>query len=406
MFNIVWDLYMVANRLGSERMLALSILLIPLAALLGGCAWSPPVIPQRFGLHGALLVLGFGLADLALLTALPHLGLSFGKVELPLLSITLLRLLLTAGGPLALALAVLAGRLSGGWMQPGQAAALHPTLLNASFAGLLLLNLGIFVAEVQGMVFEPYRLGVSSVPIPAPAFLPGRPLRIVHLSDLHLERLTRREQEMLAQVTALQPDLIVLTGDYVNVDYRSDPLTWQQARSVLSQLHAPLGVYAVTGTPGVDTPAAVQAIFSGLEIVLLQDQVFHLELEDQDLYIIGVSNLGRERDAAALQSLSAQIPPDAYSLLLYHTPDLIETASAAGVDLYLAGHTHGGQIRLPFYGALVTLSAYGKQYEMGQYQLGATTLYISRGLGMEGLGLPRARFLCPPEIVLLELGLR
>ena len=175
---------------------------------------------------------------------------------------------------------------------------------------------------------------------------------------------------------------------------------------MLSQLHAPLGVYAVTGTPGVDTPAAVQAIFSGLEIVLLQDQVFHLELEDQVLYIIGVSNLGRERDAAALQSLSAQIPPDAYSLLLYHTPDLIETASAAGTDLYLAGHTHGGQIRLPFYGALVTLSAYGKQYEMGQYQLGPTTLYISRGLGMEGLGLPRARFLCPPEIVLLELGLR
>ena len=291
-------------------------------------------------------------------------------------------------------------------MQPDQAAALHPALLNASFAGLVLLNLGIFAAEVQGMVFEPYRLGVSSVPITAPAFLPGRPLRIVHLSDLHLERLTRREQEMLAQVTALQPDLIVLTGDYVNVDYRSDPLTWQQARSVLSHLHAPLGVYAVTGTPGVDTPAAVQAIFSGLEIVLLQDQVFHLELENQILYIIGVSNLGRERDAAALQSLSAQIPPDAYSLLLYHTPDLIETASAAGVDLYLAGHTHGGQIRLPFYGALVTLSAYGKQYEMGQYQLGPTTLYISRGLGMEGLGLPRARFLCPPEIVLLELGLR
>ena len=400
MFNIVWDLYMSARGLIGERLPLISLLLIPLAALLGGCAWSPPVVPQRFGPHSALLLLGFGLADLALLTALPRLGLSFGKVELPLLSITLLRLLLTAGGPLALALAVLAGRLSGGWT------AQHPSLLNASFAGLLLLNLGIFAAEVQGMVFEPYRLGVSSVPITAPAFLPGRPLRIVHLSDLHLERLTRREQEMLAQVTALQPDLIVLTGDYVNVDYRSDPLTWQQARSVLSQLHAPLGVYAVTGTPGVDTPAAVQAIFSGLEIVLLQDQVFHLEMEDQVLYIIGVSNLGRERDAAALQSLSAQIPPDAYSLLLYHTPDLIETASAAGTDLYLAGHTHGGQIRLPFYGALVTLSAYGMQYDMGLYQLGATTLYISRGLGMEGLGLPRARFLCPPEIVLLELGLR
>jgi predicted MPP superfamily phosphohydrolase len=92
------------------------------------------------------------------------------------------------------------------------------------------------------------------------------------------------------------------------------------------------------------------------------------------------------------------------SLLLYHTPDLIETADREEIDLYLAGHTHGGQVRLPFFGAIVTMSAYGKQYEMGLYQLNPTTLYVSRGVGMEGMGLPRVRFLCPPEIVLIELG--
>jgi predicted MPP superfamily phosphohydrolase len=98
-----------------------------------------------------------------------------------------------------------------------------------------------------------------------------------------------------------------------------------------------------------------------------------------------------------------RVPADGYSLLLYHSPDLAEAAAEAGVDLYLAGHTHGGQVRLPFYGAIITMSAYGKRFEAGQYRVGATTLYVSRGIGMEGLRLPRVRFLCPPEIVVIDL---
>jgi len=92
-----------------------------------------------------------------------------------------------------------------------------------------------------------------------------------------------------------------------------------------------------------------------------------------------------------------------FTLLLYHTPDLMPQAVRAGVDLYLCGHTHGGQIRLPLIGALVTSSRFWKRYEMGRYVEGNTTLYVNRGLGMEGFGAPRARFLCPPEIALLEL---
>ena len=80
-------------------------------------------------------------------------------------------------------------------------------------------------------------------------------------------------------------------------------------------------------------------------------------------------------------------------------PDAVET----GVDLYLAGHTHGGQLRLPLFGALVTSSDFWKRYEAGRYREGQTTLYVSRGLGMEGLGAPRARFLAPPEIVVWDL---
>jgi predicted MPP superfamily phosphohydrolase len=73
------------------------------------------------------------------------------------------------------------------------------------------------------------------------------------------------------------------------------------------------------------------------------------------------------------------------------------------VDLYLAGHTHDGQIRLPLYGALVTSSVYGRRYASGLFREGDTTMYVSRGIGFEGGGLPRARFLCRPEVVSVDL---
>ena len=88
-----------------------------------------------------------------------------------------------------------------------------------------------------------------------------------------------------------------------------------------------------------------------------------------------------------------------FILLLYHSPDLIREAAGHQVDLYLAGHTHGGQWCLPGFGAILTSSRFWKRYEAGLYREGDTTLYVSRGLGMEGFGTPRARILCPPEVV-------
>jgi predicted MPP superfamily phosphohydrolase len=109
-------------------------------------------------------------------------------------------------------------------------------------------------------------------------------------------------------------------------------------------------------------------------------------------------------DGGQLRALLDQAPPGALTLLLYHTPDLMPQAALLGVDLYLAGHTHGGQWRLPGFGAILTSSKFWKRYEAGYYCEGATQLYVSRGLGLEGFGTPRARFFCPPEVVLFTLS--
>ena len=80
------------------------------------------------------------------------------------------------------------------------------------------------------------------------------------------------------------------------------------------------------------------------------------------------------------------------------------TVQQQPVELYLCGHTHGGQIRMTMYGAILTSSALGKQYEMGRYVEQGTTLYISRGIGLEGLSAVRMRLLCPPEIIMFTLS--
>ena len=336
----------------------------------------------------AAITLAMGAFDAALLAMLPRLGLSFGPVGLPLVGITGVRWVIT------LALGIVARR--------GLLRAQRPEHASALLVGLLLLvHLGVSACEYRGLYVEPFDVGVTTVAVSTDKSLPISPVRIVQISDLHIERATQRELDVLRIVDELQPDLIALTGDYMSTSYRDDPIARRDARALLAQLEAPLGVYAVRAYYP-DTPDVMAELFDGLDIHVLYDEVAPIRTEASTLYVVGIQYLTRPRDREMLTDRMDAVPVDAPTLLLYHTPDIIEVAAAQGVDLYLAGHTHGGQIRLPLFGALFTASTYGKRYEMGRYQMGDTTLYVSRGLGMEGMGAPRARFLCPPEVVLVE----
>ncbi len=368
---------------------ALLVVLFLLMLWLAARFWRIPQVNPRAHWHGVAALSGFLVLDWLFLALLPRLGLSFGPVVPPLVALAFLRWLIV------LLLALPWRRLRA------------PTSKSVSVALTVMwaLNITLSLCFFEGLYIEPFRLTVTELAVDGPAILPDRPLRIVQLSDLHVERTTRRERDILAKVAALHPDLIVLTGDYLNLSYLSDPTALADARDFLAQLHAPYGVYAVTDS-GVDPAESMRVIFAGQPITVLYDETVCLPFDGADLCLTGIQSHRNafQRDLAVLESLSAQTPPDAYNLLLYHPPDLAESLSGTGIDLYLAGHTHGGQIRLPFYGALVTFSAHGKKYEMGRYMLGETTLYVSRGLGMEGSGAPRARFLCPPEIVVVDVG--
>lgn len=358
-----------------------SAVLLALGAMGGLLSWVWPTV-----WHPALIGaawMAFVLLDWIILAQLPRQRRSFGPVYPPLLGLAGVRW-------------VLAGLL---------ALTRQPWAIPATMA--VISGLAWYATWI-----EPFRIQVSQCELcfsQWPADAP--PLRLLHLGDLHLERAGVREERLQTLIDEIAPDLICFSGDLLNLSYNADARSIDDARQVLARWTAPHGVYAVSGSPLVDLPETAQAILEDLSnIRWLRDETVTLDLGRHLLNLVGLTcSHDPARDSAQLEAALATAASEAPVVLIYHTPDLAPRAAGTDVDLQLSGHTHGGQIRLPIYGAVITSSIYGKRFEAGEYHLphgdgpGATTLYVTRGIGTEGGIAPRARFLCPPEIVLWTL---
>jgi predicted MPP superfamily phosphohydrolase len=268
----------------------------------------------------------------------------------------------------------------------------------------LITNLSFSAVQVAAYVVEPLLVETTELSLTFDDLTPNAPpVRIVHLSDIHVERYSFRELQVSQKVNALQPDIIVLTGDYLNLSRLGDPTSAAHFRRFVTQLEAPYGIYAVRGSvePTLDS---MDWLVEGTDIVWLEQEAVKVDVRGQSVTLVGAAcSHQQELDAARLAQAMDGVSKDDFTLLLYHSPDLILEATEHQIDLYLGGHTHGRQLRLPFYGAIVTGSIYGKQYVSGLFENDGTTMYISRGIGFEGGGMPRARFLSRPEIVNIEL---
>jgi hypothetical protein len=328
--------------------------------------------------------MAFVMVDWIWISALPKLGVSYGGTRPALAALIFLRGLiflfwLVVLGGIALARSGMIPRNSI-WLLVG--------------FNVVLLGMGLY-----GFYVEPMRLTVSRIEVPVPGL--RHPVRVVQLSDIHVERTTRRESALPGLVESLHPDMIVMTGDFPNESYTNDPITARDLRTLVGQLHAPLGIYAVNGN--VETPVEMHELLDGLGVRLLEDNVVRVPELGDHFVIIGLNYIEPTVDEVVLRNMMDQVQPGDFTLLLYHKPDVAYAARDLHLNLYLAGHTHGGQVRLPFFGAFFTNSRYGKTFEMGLYHLGDTTLFVSRGLGFVGGVGPRVRFLAPPEVVIVDL---
>ena len=234
-------------------------------------------------------------------------------------------------------------------------------------------------------------------------------MKIVQLSDIHLDEYTEPFllRHAIDQINRMQPDVVLLTGDYVSYEMAPRKFSlgsaWQCA-DMLSELRCPER-YAILGNhdhwlSGTEVTRALVA----KGITVLNNSYLPLERQGSRIWLAGLDDpvCGRPDPNQAIPASIRSIEGQPL-ILMCHAPDyaddLMAHPAGRAVDLMLSGHTHGGQVRLPFVGAL-NLPAGGKKYVEGLFRVGSMQLYVNRGIGT--IGVP-FRFDCPPEITCFTL---
>jgi predicted MPP superfamily phosphohydrolase len=274
--------------------------------------------------------------------------------------------------------------------------------LRILFALILLFIAG---AVFWGFLIEPGRLVVREQTIQIdnwPREFDG--LRIAILSDIHVDDWfvdDKKLREIVERTNQLQPELIVILGDYMSsnghVTHRVEPAHFGP---ILKNLHAPLGVYSVLGNH--DWWYSGSEVRRGLEkdgIQVLENEVIRVDARGTSLWLVGLADLWTRRQE--ITETIAMVPEGKPVIALTHNPDIFPKLPAR-VPLLLAGHTHGGQVRLPFIGSVVESSDYGERYVMGHIFENNHHMFVTTGIGTSILPV---RFGVPPEIVLLTIKL-
>ncbi|HEY6465104.1 MAG TPA: metallophosphoesterase [Candidatus Acidoferrales bacterium] len=252
---------------------------------------------------------------------------------------------------------------------------------------IALVVVGLFIDSV---IIEPYRIETTHYQLHGAI---TAPLKIAQLTDLHTHGLGPRERKMISILNTEKPDVIVITGDSLG-GYGG---TWQDIRGVYQQLHAPLGVWVVRGNWEVNHnlhPARRERQFyedSGVHLLVNANAQLR-----PDVWLIGLDD--PSSGFVRLERALAGVPANAYKIAIFHAPGYFDHI-AGHVNLVLAGHTHGGQVRIPFVHPFWLPDDSGP-YVSGWYTIGQSQMYVNRGLGWTGLPI---RFLCRPEVAIITI---
>lgn len=266
-------------------------------------------------------------------------------------------------------------------------------------AAVLLISVRIYATHI-----EPNNLQLREVVIHSDKI--DHSFTLLHISDIQSGGIGPYEEKVFEEIRALNPDLILHTGDLLQP--RGD-LTRQselpKLAALFETLEPPLGMFTVEGesdTALVDFPPER---LGGIRF--LNSEVAELRAGNLHIRLLGLSLLHtfnrRLVPMPLVDHWLAASPPDAINIVLGHRPDFIPPLLEKPIDLCLAGHTHGGQVRVPFIGALTTASDTPKEWSRGYRELGQTRMNVSAGIGASHFkGLPSIRFNCPPEMTLIR----
>lgn len=259
-----------------------------------------------------------------------------------------------------------------------------------AIAGLLA-SAALIAVAVDAFFIEPTWLELTHVEVSSAKIT--KPLKIVVIADFQTDRIGEYEQRVLDKVHELRPDLILWAGDYLQ---QHDPRRWEALRDAMREelrrvdLQPRLGSYAVGGN--VDDPRWPE-IFADLPV-----EVFERDgrVETGDFVVTGLAMRHSFRTDVVVGAEKR------FHVVLGHCPNF--ALGDVDADLLVAGHVHGGQVRLPGIGPLITNSRLSRRWAAGVTQLdGDRTLVVSRGIGMERGYAPRLRFLCRPELTVIHV---
>ena len=211
-----------------------------------------------------------------------------------------------------------------------------------------------------------------------------------------------RLQHAVDLILAEQPDILLLTGDFLighNFDGNSEEHL-QSLIDILTPLAKSIPMFGVLGNHDYWTSAdAVREMLRQSGVTDLTNSIFTISHSNETLHLCGVDDIW-EGDVR-LNDVVSKLPNDGAAVLLAHEPDFADESAVIGrFDLQVSGHSHGGQVVIPFYGAPI-LPYLGKKYPSGLYRVGNMLQYTNRGLGMIE---PSVRFNCPPEITVFTLA--
>lgn len=262
-------------------------------------------------------------------------------------------------------------------------------LRKAHIPFLWLRNLGAH-NDLYDLEITRHQIAVEGLP---PAF---EGYRIAFLTDTHVASFMRRGfyRECVEQVRRHEPDLILLGGDFVSFR-RHIPL---MAELLLTGLEARDGVWAVLGNHDywADRDGVIAAMTAkGVRFII--NRSVQIDRDGSTIDLVGIDELYRGRPDA--RSAFANTDPSRPCIALSHHPDIVPRLRNHRIDLLVCGHTHGGQIRFPFFGAVIVPSKHEGRYAAGFHLEQGVRMYVSRGLG----AVPPVRILCKPEVAIFDL---
>jgi predicted MPP superfamily phosphohydrolase len=221
--------------------------------------------------------------------------------------------------------------------------------------------------------------------------------RILQISDLHIDGTDGLAEALSSLLSSVEADVCVLTGDYRFEDFGPCDAVYPRMQTVLSSISATHGIYGILGNH--DTAELAFALEEMGVHMLVNDAAEISRAGSPSLWLIGVDDPFDFR-CDDLSVASSEVPRGAFKILLAHAPELYEQAANNEIDLYLSGHTHGGQIRFPVIGSIRQNASCPRSYACGHWRHRGMQGYTTAGAGCSSLPV---RFNCPPEVVLFEL---